>query len=129
MGNSQQILDKISRNLDQLNIDNARSADGVDVVVDSLVVSYDDADIQKPIGGVDGDVSPFLGLGIGNPGKIKIKGGAGENTLAAIWTSELRMRVLRVCSGHANDIIVEAGDTTDELARMPGHQDLLGMGM
>jgi hypothetical protein len=129
MGNSQQILDKVSRNLDQLGISNSRAANGVNVIADSLVISYEDADIQAPVGGVSPDVSPYLGLGIGNPGQIKIKGDAGENTLADIWTSEARMRILRVCSGHANDIIVEAGDTTAELARMPGHQDLLGMGM
>ena len=129
MANSQQVLDKISRNLTQLGIANSRDANGVAVVVDSMVVSYVAASIEKPIGGVDGDVSPFLGLGIGNPGLIKIKGAAGQNTLAAIYTSEKRLRVLRVCSGHANDIVIEAGDTTAQLARLPGHQDLLGMGM
>ncbi len=129
MANKEQVLDKIARNLDQLSIANVRASNGVDVVAGGITISYDDADIQKPLGGVDGDVSPFLGLGIGNPGKIKMKGDGGENSLAAIFDSEENLRILRVASGHANDIIVEEGDTSAELARLPGSSDLLGMGM
>ena len=127
MANREQVLDKIARNLDQLSIVNVRGA--TDLVAGGITITYEDADIQKPIGGVDGDVSPFLGLGIGNPGKIKMKGNGGENTIAAIFDSEENLRILRVASGHANDIIVEKGDNTDELARLPGSSDLLGMGM
>lgn len=127
MANKQQVLDKIARNLDQLSISNVRGAD--DLVAGGLTISYEDASIQSPMGGVDGSASPFLGLGIGNPGKIKIKGGAGENSVAAILDSEENARILRVCSGHANDIILEAGDSSAELARLPGSSDLLGMGM
>ena len=129
MANREQVLDKIARNLDQLSISNARATNGVDVVAGGITISYEDADIQKPMGGVDGEVSPFLGIGIGNPGKINMKGDGGENTLAAIFDSEENLRILRVCTGHANDIIVEEGDTAAELARLPGSVDLLGMGM
>ena len=126
MANRRQVLDKISRNLDQLSIANTR--DGDDVLADGLTISYEDASIQKPMGGVDGDVNPFLGLGIGNPGKIKIKGDAGENSVAAIMDSEDRLKILRTAAGHANDIIIEEGDTANELARLPGHADSIGLG-
>ena len=127
MSNKRQVLDKISRNLDQLEISNSRSGD--DVVAGGLTVSYVDADIQKPLGGVDGDVNPFLGIGVGNPGVIKVKGAAGENSIAAILDSAENLQIMSVIFGHANDVVMEEGDTTDELARIRGQVDLLGMGM
>ena len=126
MGNSVQVLDKISRNLDQLDISNTRS--GNDVIAGGLTISYDDAQIQEPMGGVSDKTNPFLGIGIGNPGTIKMKGAGGENTVAAILDSAENAQILAVCLGPANDVIMEAGDTTAELARLRGHVDLLGMG-
>lgn len=126
MANARQVLDKIARNLEQRDISVSR--DGENVIVDGLTISYEAASLQEPIGGVDPANSPYLGIGIGNPGSIKVKGDSGENSLAAIWTSEERMIVLRMCDGHANDVIMEAGDSSAELARTPGHADLIGVG-
>lgn len=128
MANKVQILDKIARNLEQLGMTVTRGS-ACEVVAQGLTVSYTDADIQSPMGGVDGDISPFLGIGVANPGQIKIKGDAGENTLAAIWTTSDKLQVLQQVAGHANDITVEAGDTATELAYLRGSADVLGLGM
>jgi len=126
MSNSSQILDKIKRSLDQMGVSASRGA--ASVVAGGLTISYVDAAIQAPMGGVNGDVSPFLGIGVASPGVLKIKGAAGENTIAAMIDSSANAKVLSVCVRMANDVVVEAGDTTAELARIQGHPDLLGMG-
>lgn len=124
-----QILDKLARNLQQMGVSATRSATSV-VIASANVgsISLVDASIQSPMGGVDGSVSPFLGIGVAAPCKIKIKGAAGKNTLAAILASSADAVVLAACARPANNIIIEAGDTTTQLAEIPGHPDMLGMG-
>ena len=124
--NTVQILNKIKRDLDVLGITATRDASSV--IVDTVTITCVEASIQKPMSGIDPTVSPFLGIGVANPGQIKVKGAAGENTLAAIFDTELRMKVFSLVCGFANDKVVEAGDTTTQLAYIQGHPDLLGMG-
>lgn len=126
MSNPVQVLDKIKRNLDAVGVAATRNATSVTAA--GLTISYVDASIQSPMGGVNGDASPFLGIGIGNPGTLKVKGAAGENTIAAIFVSASDLAVLACCARFANDVVVEAGDTTTELARLAGHPDLKMMG-
>jgi len=126
MANSSQILDKIKRSLDQLGVSASRTS--TSVVAGGLTISYVEATIQSPMGGINDASSPFLGIGIANPGKLKIKGAAGENTIAAIVDSSDNVKVVSVCTRMANDVIIEAGDTATELSRVPGHPDLLNMG-
>ena len=128
MGMKEQILDKIKRNLDQLGIAATRSANDVTLDASSRVISYQDSDIKKPMGGVDPQVSPFLGIGVANPGQLKMKGAAGQNTIAAIMADADTLRAWAVMGNFANDKILEAGDSTAELARIEGHEDLAGMG-
>lgn len=125
MANRVQVLDKIARNLEQLGMSVSRGSQN-EVVAEGLTMSYVDAEIQAPMGGVDGDVSPFLGIGVANPGKIQIKGDAA--TLTLIWTTEARLQILQQCSGHANDITV-VSDSDAVLAELRGSADLLGLGM
>jgi hypothetical protein len=80
------------------------------------------------MGGIDGGSSPYLGIGVANPGVIQVKGAAGQNTLAAIFTSSDNLNALAVCTRLANDVSVQAGDTTTELAHLAGHPDLKMMG-
>jgi hypothetical protein len=80
------------------------------------------------MGGVNPAVSPFLGIGVGNPGMLKLKGAGGDNTLAAIFVSESLMQVFSLMCGFANDLVIEAGDTTAQLAFVPGLPDLKGLG-
>ena len=131
MANKEQILDKIARNMGQRGHTAERVGDTVEVTKtggDILTVSYDDASIQSPMGGVDDTSSPFLGIGTANPGKIKIKGEAGENTIAAIMDQLEALALMSEVSGYANDIIIEEGDTTTELARIHGHAHLVSLG-
>lgn len=133
MANKEQILDKITRNMKQRGYSAERVGETCELTKaggagDVLVVSYEDKEVQSPMGGVDDSQSPFLGIGIGAPGSIKIKGASGENTAADIFDDGDALALLAECAGKANDIIVEEGDTTDEVTRIAGHADLLGLG-
>lgn len=126
MSNPVQVLDKIKRNLDAVGV--AATRNSTTVTAAGLTISYVDAAIQSPMGGVSDASAPFLGIGIGNPGTIKVKGAAGENSIAAIFVNAADLAVLACCARFANDVVVEAGDTTTELARLAGHPDLKMMG-
>jgi len=133
MANSVEILDKIERNMKFRGLTSAIERVGTTVELtktggDVLVVSYVTKNLDGPMGGVDGSVSPFLGVGIAAPGSLKIKGAAGENTIAAIFDTTEALELLHEMSGFANDLIVEEGDTTDALIRMRGHESALGLG-
>jgi hypothetical protein len=67
MANQEQILDKIVRNMKQ----RGYAAERLDTTLelektggDKLTVSYVEASIQKPMGGIDDSISPFLGIGV-----------------------------------------------------------------
>ena len=130
-------LDKIKRNLDILGISSTRNASDVTVENGSndLVITYVDADIQKPMGGVDDAVNPFLGIGVANPGKLQIEGAgindAGDASVSDLIDSSIAAQVLVMVSGSANDVILKqanAGAGADLEEEIRGHADLLGMG-
>lgn len=132
MANKEQILDKIVRNMGQRGMTAARAGATVEVTKtggDKLVVSYVDKSVQSPMGGVSASASPFLGIGVAAPGSLKIKGASGETTIALICDTAEALALLAECSGFGNDIVIESGSTTAELARIRGQADLLGMGM
>jgi hypothetical protein len=120
MANDVQILDKIQRNCEQVGISVSRT-DADTLVAAAFTITYTVADIQSPMGGIDDSASPFLGIGIANPGIIDMDLGGALSTLAAD-----DLRVIRIAGGVGNDIIVNNGGS--ELARLEGHVDLLGMG-
>ena len=131
MANSTQVLAKIARDAEMLGLTIA-SRTSTTVVIDNasndLTVSYVDASISSPMGGVDPTSSPFLGLGVGNPGKIKIKSAISTNdTIADVLDSLTAAKVLALCAGFANNIVLENSDAafTGEIR---GHADLVGMG-
>lgn len=127
MANKEAIMDKIVRNMKQRGFSGAtRTATGL--VSDGLIVSYTDKDGDAPQIGVSDATSPFLGIGVAAPGSIKIKGAGGENSIAAMLTSVENVSLLAEISGLANDIVLEEGDTTTELARIAGQSDVLGLG-
>ena len=111
MANDVQTLDKIQRNCEQLGISVSRT-DAETLVAAGITITYESAEIQAPMGGIDDSASPFLGIGIANPGKINLD--TDPSTLD-------EYRVLRVCSGLANNIKLPAGE-------LEGTADLLGMG-
>jgi len=132
MANKDAILDKVVRNMLQRGYPNTvRSGDTVLVTKtggDVLTVSYTDKNVQSPMGGVSAATSPFLGIGIAAPGSLKIKGAAAETTIAGIFDTVEALALLNELAGFANDIVVERGDNTTELARLRGHETVLGLG-
>ncbi len=130
MANGKQILDKIARNLGQLGIAVTKDVNAVVIQVAGaadLTISYQAADIAAPMGGVSGDVSPFLGIGTANPGKIVIKGATGDTAIAHIIDTAVRAQVFAVCAAFANDLVIQANDGS-VLAEIRGHADLFGLG-
>jgi hypothetical protein len=129
MANKKQVLDKIARNLDQLGIANSRGSAN-EVVIDNgsndLTISYVDASIQSPMGGVDSNASPFLGMGIAAPGVIKLKFQA--TSIAACLDTAKVIQALAVCAGHANDLLIEDSAGSPNQVRIRGQVDLLMMG-
>lgn len=131
MGNSKQILAKIARDAAQVGLSvNSQSASAVVIENGSndLTVSYVDASIQAPMGGVDPSASPYLGIGIGNPGKIKIKSASNAaGDVSDVLDSMVAAKLLALCAGFANDIALENSDASfaDEIR---GHADLIGLG-
>lgn len=131
MANKEAILDKIARNMGQRGITAERVGETVEVTKtggDVLTVSYVEKDVQSPMGGVDDSSSPYLGIGIAAPGSLKMKGEAGETTIAAIMDTTEALSLMHELAGYANDVVVESGDDTTELARIAGHEHLLGLG-
>ena len=131
MANSKQILAKIARNAEQIGL-TVNSASDSAVVIENgsndLTVSYVAASAQSPMGGVDGSVSPFLGIGIAKPGKIKIKSSStAADNMSDILDSAIAAKVLMLAAGFANNILLENSDATFS-AELPGHPDLIGMG-
>jgi len=80
------------------------------------------------MGGVNPASSPYLGIGVAAPGSLKIKGAAAEATITAIFDTSEALNVIAECSGFGNDVIVEAGNSTTELARIRGTAENIGMG-
>jgi len=117
-----QILDKIQRNCQQRGLSVSRPSADL-LVAEGMDISVEEAAITAPMGGIDPTVSPFLGIGVANPGVIVVE-------KEDLEMSAAELRVLRIASGHANDISIrtDAADATTELARLEGHADLNGMG-
>ncbi len=131
MAMKKQILDKLARDLEQLGMQVSRGT-GNQVVVEngSADVTLDYADAvftPSMMGGVDGSVSPYLGIGVGNPGSIKFYVQS-ANTLTAAFATATAVKVFAQCAGFANDIQVMQADGTTLLLRVRGHADLIGMG-
>lgn len=130
MANSKQILDKLARNFDMLAIAYTRSGNNVVVTNGSnaLTLSYVDASIQSPMGGVDGATSPYLGIGVANPGKIKIKSAStAADAISDVIDSTTAAQVLACVASLANNILLENVDAT-YTGELRGHADLIGLG-
>lgn len=131
MAMKKQVLDKIARNLQILGED-VRRGSANEVIVENgsndITISYRDADFSPSMmGGVDGSVSPYLGIGIGNPGKITLRTQASTGLSDSLVDAK-SIRALAVCAAFANNIVIRnAGDSAD-LLEIRGHSDLIGMG-
>lgn len=122
MANSAAILQKLARNAKMLGL-TVNSQSQTAVVIENgsndITISYVAASFSPAVvGGVDSSVSPYLGIGVGNPGKIAI-------TCADAALSATGMKVLAMCASMANDLQVSLNSVVTEIR---GHSDLIGMG-
>jgi hypothetical protein len=122
---------KIARNASQLGLE-VLSQTGSAVVINNasndLTVSYVAASIDLPMGGVDGSASPFLGMGICSPGKLKLKSSStAADTIADVMDSLVAAKVLHMLGGFSNNVLLENSDATFT-AELRGDVDNLGLG-
>lgn len=131
MAQKKQVLDKLARNLEIQGESVSRGSSGEVIVEDGsadITISYVNADISPSmLGGVDGTVSPFLGIGQGNPGKLTIRV-ASATTLALTFTSAKAVKSLAVCASMANSIQVLHDGSGAVLVEVRGSSDMIGMG-
>lgn len=130
MANSAAILHKLARNAKMLGL-TVNSESQTAVVIENgsndLTISYADASFSPAVvGGVDSSVSPYLGIGVGNPGRIAISG-AGATTVATLLDSVVAAKVLAMCAALANDIELRQSNAA-VLGVIRGHSDIIGLG-
>ena len=130
MANINSIMAKVGRNAQQLGLTVvSQTASSVTILNGSnnLTVGYILAQIQQPQGGVDPTISPFLGIGIANPGQISLTSVSGT-TVPTLIDGVIAAQVLAMLAGFANDIVLLSDDGSTQLARLRGTVDLLNMG-
>jgi len=132
MSSKKAVLDKIARNLQMLGEDVRRGAAN-EVIVENgsadVTISYADASFSPSMmGGVDGSASPFLGIGIANPGKITMSV-QGVDALATVLVTAKAIRSFAVCAAFANSIqLLDATTGLVVLQEIRGHVDMVGVG-
>lgn len=131
MANSAAILHKLARNAKMLGLtvnSESQSAVVIENGSNDLTISYIDASFSPAVvGGIDPTASPFLGIGVGNPGKIQILSPGTAGTVAGIVDSAVAAQVLAMCAALANDINL-ADSTHASVAVLRGHSDIIGLG-
>ena len=91
-----------------------------------LTVSYVQPVFSPPqVGGVDDTISPFLGIGPGNPGQLALASASGT-TIGTLIDSAVAAQLFAMMASYANDINLMNGDTL--MATIRGDVNLLGMG-
>ena len=136
MANSVQILNKIARAAEMAGLTvNSHTATAVivDDGADDILIQYENADIDSPMGGVSAAASPFLGIGTANPGYIVFsRNAAGNDTVATVFDTATAVKMFAICCGFANDVAVMDGNegvgTAAELARVAGIPDVVNVG-
>ena len=130
MGNSVQILAKLARNASELGlvvVSQSQTAVVISNGSNNLTLSYQTASIMSPMGGVDPQISPYLGIGIGNPGKLVLSGANSSGTVGSVIDSQVAAQVLQLMSGMANNIIL-ADSSHNPICELRGDADLIMMG-
>ena len=149
MANITSISNKIARNAQVLGItvvsqqyDTFGNA-SVTLQADSatITVSYVLAEIQYPMGGVNPMVSPYLGIGIANPGQLLLQSSiATSGNMSDIINGPISAQILAMCAWFDNDLYLANSAFTPAgggpngpgsggyFVRLRGDSDLLGMG-
>jgi len=77
----------------------------------SLTIYYLTAAIQLPMGGVLNSVSPYLGIGVGNPGQLLIASSVSTaGSMADIINGPISANIFAMCAGFANDLVLANSD-------------------
>ena len=159
MANITSISNKIARNAQILGL--TVSAQGYDsfgnafvtITADtgSLSVYYLTAEIQYPMGGVNPMVSPYLGIGVANPGQLMLVSSVSTaGSMADIINGPISAQILAMLAWFDNDLVladsqVLAGRSATDSSiqglpasvggagaaywvRLRGDSDLVGMG-
>lgn len=130
MANKQHLLDKLARQFKFMGLTYSQGQSSILVEngANDLTVSLVDFEGISPMIGIDGSVSPYLGIGIAAPNTLKIKSASTvADSIADVIDSVVAAKVLCVLAGFANDIILENVDATFS-ARIPGLADQNGLG-
>jgi len=131
MAQSKQVLDKIARNLQILGESVSRGSNNEVIVANGsndVTISYADASFSPAVvGGVDASASPYLGIGTGAPGKIRLRR-AGAAALADVLEDAKSIKCFAVCAAFANNIVLRNAADTADLLEVRGHADLIGLG-
>jgi hypothetical protein len=115
MANITSISQKIARNAQELGyVVSAQGNDSfgnayVTITADSgsLSVYYLTAQIQLPMGGVSNTVSPYLGIGVGNPGQLLIASSVSTaGSMADIINGPISANIFAMCAAFANDLVL-----------------------
>jgi hypothetical protein len=115
MANITSISQKIARNAQILGY--TVSAQGFDAFGNAYVtitadtgtlsVYYLTAAIQLPMGGVSNTVSPYLGIGVANPGQLLIASSVSTaGSMADIINGPISANIFAMVAGMANDIVL-----------------------
>ncbi len=120
--------------------------------VGTLTVSYILAEIQYPMGGVNPMVSPYLGIGVANPGQLMLASSVSTTgSMADIINGPISAQILAMCAWFDNDLILADSVTASDFyaqsiqnvsglppsvggagaaywVRLRGDSDLIGMG-
>lgn len=131
MANSAAILQKMARNaqmLGQTVVSQSQTAVVIANGSNNLTIGYQAA-VMTPsvVGGIDPTVSPFLGIGVGNPGQVTLSSATGT-TVPTLIDGAVAAQVLCMLAALANDIILLSDDGVTQLARIRGQSDIIGLG-
>ena len=130
MANSAAILHKLARNAKMLGLtvnSESQSAVVIENGSNDLTISYADASFSPSVvGGVDSSASPFLGIGVGNPGRITITSQLAVSVDTLLDTL-VAAKVLALCAAMANDIQL-LDNAAGDLGTIRGHSDIIGLG-
>jgi hypothetical protein len=131
MANSVAILNKMARNatmLGQTVVSQSQTAVVIANGSNNLTISYANAVFSPAVvGGVDPTVSPYLGIGVGNPGQLVLQSATGT-TVPTVIDGAIAAQVLCMLAALANDIIIMSDDGVTQLARIRGQSDIIGLG-
>lgn len=125
-----QIMAKVARNCTQLGLTATNNGQTVTVANggNALTVSYSAPTIGAPMGGVDPANSPYLGIGVVNPGALVLTSSThSAGTIADVLDGVTAATVLKMLGGFANDVVL-SNDNASFTATLRGDVDLLGMG-